>query len=56
MKLGDLAYTITRYTGVHWIVKRISKWRGKDCGCDRRREEWNDIELNVGDRWKNWIG
>jgi len=42
MKLGDLVYHITYYTGIRWIVKKI--W-GEDCGCDKRQEEWNDIEL-----------
>ena len=45
MKLGDLIYTITYYTGIHWLVKTISKILKKDCGCDQRRNEWNDIEL-----------
>lgn len=53
MKLGDLVYYFTKYTGIRWIVKKIA---GKnDCGCDRRRDEWNDIELNLGDKWKKWI-
>ena len=46
MKLGDLVYYITYYTGIRWIVKKI--W-GKDCGCDKRRDEWNDIDLDL---WK----
>ncbi|MGI9555189.1 MAG: hypothetical protein ACR2M6_04355 [Vampirovibrionia bacterium] len=47
MKLGDLMYYFTYYTGIHWIVKKISKAVGKDCGCDKRREEWNDIDLDL---------
>ena len=46
MKLGDLVYYITYYTGIRWIVKKI--WR-EDCGCDKRRDEWNDIDLDL---WK----
>ena len=49
MKLGDLVYYITYYTGIRWIVKKISKALGKDCGCDKRRDEWNDIDLDL---WK----
>lgn len=45
MKLGNLIYYITYYTGIRWIVKTISKLLGKDCGCDKRRDNWNDIEL-----------
>ena len=48
MKLGDLVYYITKYTGIRWLVKKISKWYGiEDCGCDRRRQEWNDIDLDL---------
>jgi hypothetical protein len=42
MRLGDLVYYITYYTGIRWVVKKI--W-GEDCGCDQRREDWNDIDL-----------
>jgi len=46
MKLGDLVFYITKYTGIRWLVKRVTKSLGvEDCGCDRRREEWNDIDL-----------
>ena len=44
MKLGDLVYYITYYTGIRWIVKKI--W-GEDCGCDKRRDDWNDIDLDL---------
>ena len=44
MKLGDLIEKITRYTGIKWLVKKI--W-GEDCGCDKRQEKLNDIELLV---------
>ncbi len=50
MRLGDLVYYITYYTGINWLVKKISKALGKDCGCDKRRDEWNDRDL---DSWKN---
>jgi hypothetical protein len=47
MRLGDLVYYITKYTGIRWVVKKI--W-GDDCGCDERRIRWNkkweDINLN----------
>jgi hypothetical protein len=42
MKLGNLIERITYYTGIKWVVKKI--W-GKDCGCDKRQEKLNDIEL-----------
>ena len=53
MKLGDLVYYFTKYTGIRWIVKKIAG--ENDCGCDRRREEWNDIEIKFDDKWKKWI-
>ena len=40
IKLGDLIATITKYTGIKWIVKKI--W-GDDCGCDERQEALNNI-------------
>lgn len=46
MRLGDLVFYITKYTGIRWIVKKI--W-GEDCGCDERRESWNDIKM------QNWF-
>ena len=42
MRLGDFIYYLTKYTGIRWIVKKI--W-GNDCGCDQRRNKYNDIEL-----------
>jgi len=24
-------------------------------GCDKRRNKWNDIEINLEEKWKNWI-
>tara|TARA_A200000159_G_C7258747_1_gene312096 strand:- start:398 stop:538 length:141 start_codon:yes stop_codon:yes gene_type:complete len=44
MKLGDLVYYITYYTGIRWVVKKI--W-AEDCGCDKRRDDWNDIDLDL---------
>lgn len=42
MRLGDLIERITYYTGIQFIVKKI--W-GDDCGCSKRQEELNEIEL-----------
>ena len=44
MRLGDLVYYITYYTGIHWLVKKI---RGDRCGCDQRRDDWNDINIEL---------
>ena len=45
MKLGDFIELITTYTGIKWLVKKVSKAIGKDCGCDERKEKLNDVEL-----------
>ena len=42
MKLGNLVESITKFTGIKWIVKRIF---GEDCGCEERKDKLNDIEL-----------
>ena len=42
MKLGDLIERITYYTGIKYIVKKM--WKN-ECGCDKRQEQLNDIEL-----------
>jgi hypothetical protein len=52
MKLGNLVETITIYTGIKWLVKKITKIYGiEDCGCDRRKEKWNEIEIKRLDKW-----
>jgi len=44
MGLGDLIEKITIYTGIKWIVKKI--W--KDCKCDERKDNLNNIKIK---RW-----
>ena len=44
-KVLTLVYYITYYTGIRYIWKKINP----DCGCDKRRDEWNDIDLDL---WK----
>lgn len=51
MKLGDLVYYITKYTGIRYVWKKIYP----NCECDRRREEWNDIKIDIKDIWKKKI-
>ena len=45
MKLGNIIETITTYTGIKWIVKKI--WK-EVCGCDERKENLNNIKIK---RW-----
>jgi len=40
MRLGDIVATITKYTGIAWVVKKI--W-GEDCGCEERKSFLNRI-------------
>ena len=44
MKLGDLIEKFTTYTGIRWLVKLIF---GDDCGCDKRKEKLNDIDIEL---------
>jgi hypothetical protein len=46
MKLGDVVYKFTSITGIHWLVKKVSSLLGIDCGCEKRREDWNKITFN----------
>tara|TARA_R110000765_G_scaffold107231_1_gene198002 strand:+ start:1126 stop:1281 length:156 start_codon:yes stop_codon:yes gene_type:complete len=39
--LGDTVAFITKYTGIRWIVRRVSKIFKKDCGCAARQETLN---------------
>ena len=41
MKLGDLVYYITKYTGIRYVWKKIYP----GCKCDERRKKWNKIKL-----------
>jgi len=46
MKLGNFIELITTYTGIKWLVEKVTKLLGyQDCGCDKRRDDLNDIEL-----------
>tara|TARA_R110000796_G_scaffold10042_3_gene33679 strand:- start:7473 stop:7616 length:144 start_codon:yes stop_codon:yes gene_type:complete len=46
MKLGNFVAIITKYTGIKWAIKFITNYFNlDDCGCDKRQESWNDIEL-----------
>lgn len=45
MKLGNFIELITTHTGIKWLVKKISKALGKDCGCDDRKNKLNDVTL-----------
>jgi hypothetical protein len=48
MRLGDLIFYFTKYTGIKWLVDWYSKKTGTDCGCDKRRKKFNEIKIK---RW-----
>ena len=45
MKLGDLVYYFTYYTGFRYIWKKIYP----NCRCDERREAWNKYSFKIKD-------
>lgn len=49
MRLGDIVYYITKYTGIKCLVETIHKLKGTKCKCDSRRKDWNKIKIN---RWE----
>jgi|TARA_R110000796_G_scaffold215901_3_gene331947 hypothetical protein len=44
MRLGDLVYYFTKYTGIRYVWKKIYP----DCKCDERRKNYNEIKIK---RW-----
>ena len=41
--LGDLIEAATEVTGIKKAVETVAKARGKDCGCQRRRDKLNKM-------------
>jgi hypothetical protein len=48
MKIGDIVFYITKYTGIKWLVNKYHNYMGTKCNCDKRREDWNKIKIK---RW-----
>ena len=48
MKLGDIVFYITKYTGIKWLVDKYHKYKGTKCKCPERREALNNIKIQ---RW-----
>jgi len=44
--LGDVVEKITEATGIKKAVEVVSEALGVDCGCDRRKQAWNKINLD----------
>ena len=41
IRIGDIVYYITKYTGIRYVWKKFYP----DCNCDKRRKKWNKIKL-----------
>ncbi len=48
MKLGNIIYYITKYTGIKYLVDTWHKYKGTKCNCNYRRKKLNKIKIN---RW-----
>ena len=48
MKIGDLIFYITKYTGIKYIVDSYHKYKGTKCNCPERRKKLNEIKIK---RW-----
>lgn len=48
MKLGDLIYYITKYTGIKYLVDTYHSIKGTHCKCDERRKSLNKLKIK---RW-----
>lgn len=51
MKLGDTLEKIFKKTGIKWLVEKIviDILGFKSCGCDKRRDKLNKINIDL---WK----
>ena len=45
MKLGNIIYYITKYTGIKYIVETYHAFKGTKCNCDERRKKFNNIKI-----------
>jgi len=48
MKLGDLIFYITKYTGIKLLTETYHSSKGTKCNCDKRRKNLNDLKIK---RW-----
>lgn len=45
--LGDTIEKITTATGIKKVVETVSKATGKECGCNKRKEDLNNPDLLI---------
>jgi len=48
MKLGDLIFYFTKYTGIKFLVESYHAFKGSKCNCDERRKKLNKLKIK---RW-----
>ena len=41
MGLRHIVFYFTKYTGIRYIYKKIYP----NCGCDKRRDKWNNFKF-----------
>jgi len=46
MKLGDLIFYITKYTGIKYLVDKYHEYQGTKCKCNDRRKKLNSIKIS----------
>jgi len=44
--LGDLVEKVTEATGIKKLVETVTDALGIDCGCEARKESWNNITID----------
>jgi len=42
-KPGDTAHWLVTLTLVGPLFKRVLRWTGKQCQCEKRRQRWNEL-------------
>jgi len=42
-KPGDAAHWLVTLTLVGPLFKRVLRWTGKQCQCEKRRQRWNEL-------------
>ena len=48
MKLGNLIYYTTKYTGIKYLVESYHAFKGTKCNCNNRRKSLNKLKIK---RW-----
>lgn len=43
--MGDVVDAFTTVTGIKAVTNVAEQITGEDCGCDQRREEWNQNKI-----------